>query len=69
MYPSVFMPPVLPDYGCWLDVVTYTGFTFEQLLEKRREDYRISRLLKQTDVLIDGPFILDKKSLALTFRG
>lgn len=56
-------------HGCGLDVVTYTGFTFERLLEKRREDYRISCLLKQTDVLIDGPFVLVQKSLALTFRG
>ena len=48
-----------------LNVWAYTGFVFEDLLkiEKARN------LLKYIDVLIDGPFILEKKSLNAKFRG
>lgn len=48
-----------------LDVWTYTGYTFEQLLD----DQSALNLLKNTDVLIDGPFILEKRSLSFLWRG
>lgn len=48
-----------------LDVVTYTGFTYEKLLTSKAT----RELLKYTDVLVDGPFIMEQKSLALLFRG
>lgn len=48
-----------------LDVITYTGFTFEQLI--LNEDYM--KLLNQTDILIDGPFIEKQKSLSLLYKG
>ncbi len=38
-----------------LSVVVFTGFTYEELLEK--EDKSIQSLLEQTDLLIDGPFV------------
>lgn len=43
----------------------YTGFEYEELLENsdRRE------LLEMIDVLIDGKFELDKRTLSLPFRG
>ena len=47
------------------DVVTYTGYMFEELLGK--EDCR--ELLGLTDILIDGPFERDKRTLELPFRG
>ena len=52
-----------------LNVITYTGYTFEELVEllKTRKGYR--ELLENTDVLIDGRFEIDKKSLNLRFRG
>lgn len=50
-----------------LDVTTYTGFTLEALEAKKAPD--IDALLSQTDILIDGPFDLDKRDLALRFRG
>ena len=50
-----------------LDVTTYTGYIYEDLL--KMQDPRINALLAQTDVLIDGPFILAEKDLTLTFRG
>lgn len=52
-----------------LNIVCYTGFTFEQLLEMSKKDKDILNLLVICDVLIDGPFILSKKNLLLKFRG
>lgn len=49
-----------------LNVWTYTGYLFENLLngaEGQRE------LLKNTDVLVDGPFLIAQKSLDVRFRG
>lgn len=52
-----------------LNVVTFTGYTFEQLTEGFDQHLQWKRLLEQTDFLIDGPFILEQKSLMLHFRG
>ena len=48
-------------------VMTYTGYTYETLLEKK--DARRLRLLENTDLLVDGKFEVKKKSLMLKFRG
>ena len=52
--------------GIGLNVWAYTGFTYEALLngDKNRVE-----LLKYVDVLVDGKFMLDKKSLNCKFRG
>ena len=41
----------------------YSGFTFEELLETSRY------ILELVDVLVDGPFVEEKKNLRLQFRG
>lgn len=51
-----------------LDVVTYTGYTFEQLYANREKN-GWGELLAVTDYLIDGPFILAEKSYDVKFRG
>ncbi len=51
------------------DVVCYSGFTLEQLLEKRKTEPSVGALLEETDLLIDGPFLQDQKDLTLLFRG
>lgn len=51
-----------------LDVITYTGYTFEQLFEKREENHW-NELFEVTDFLIDGPFILEQKDWEIKFRG
>ena len=51
------------------DIIVYTGYTFEQLLSRAESDPDTDALLKQTDVLIDGPFVLEKLNLELKFRG
>lgn len=50
-----------------LNVTTYTGFYYEKLLSLGNSD--ILELLEQTDTLIDGPFVIEQKDLALNFRG
>lgn len=48
-----------------LNVWSYSGYLFEQLLA----DEKKSQLLKELDVLVDGPFVLSQRSLALAWRG
>lgn len=48
-----------------LSVWCYTGYLYEELIEK---DNCIS-LINHLDVLIDGKFELDKRTLQLPFRG
>lgn len=51
-----------------LNIITYTGYTFEYLYEHRAEN-GWGRLLGVTDYLIDGPFILEQKDWEIKFRG
>ena len=51
-----------------MDITTYTGNTYEELI-KRTDDEGIMALLNQTDYLIDGPYVRDRRSLDLKFRG
>ena len=48
------------------EVASYTGYTFEELLQGSEEQ---KKLLEAVDVLIDGPFIMAEKSLESGFRG
>lgn len=52
-----------------LDVWCYTGFTYEALIEKSKNDKSILEFLENIDVLVDGKFILEQKSLDILFRG
>ncbi len=47
------------------NLTSYTGYLYEELLENR--GHRL--LLSQLDILVDGPFILEEKSLTIRFRG
>jgi anaerobic ribonucleoside-triphosphate reductase activating protein len=51
------------------DVILYSGYTFEELLERSAEDEAVETLLGLTDILIDGRFELDKRDLNRRFRG
>lgn len=50
-------------------IMCYSGYTFEELLEKSAADRDIRKLLGVIDVLVDGRFVLDERSLELRFRG
>ncbi len=52
-----------------LNILIYTGFTYEELLERAEQDVYIYKLLELTDYLIDGRFEMDKRDLTLLFRG
>ena len=48
------------------EVASYTGYTFEQLLNGTPAQ---RKLLETLDILIDGPFQLTEKTLEIAFRG
>lgn len=54
-------------HGRGLDVTTYTGYLYEELLDLHRPG--VDALLEQTDILVDGPFLQEQKDLTLHFRG
>ena len=54
-------------HGLGKDVVCFTGYTLEQLLEK--DDPFVKELLEEIDILIDGPYIEQQRNLSLLFRG
>ena len=51
------------------DVWAYTGFTFEQLQIISKSNPKVIELLKNVDVLVDGQFIMEEKSLDLFYMG
>lgn len=53
------------------DIWSYTGFILDQdLLDGgRRHGPYTDEMLSYIDVLVDGPFIQDKKNISLKFRG
>ena len=52
-----------------LNVMTYSGWTYEKLTEMAKTDEDIRALLSVTDILVDGPFVLAERDLTLRFRG
>ena len=48
------------------EVASYTGYTFEELMAGSPEQKELLSLL---DVLVDGRFLMEEKSLELNFRG
>lgn len=52
-----------------LNLVIYTGYTYERLIEISNEKPEFFELLSFADILIDGPFIMSLRSLELKFRG
>ncbi|HOV41396.1 MAG TPA: 4Fe-4S single cluster domain-containing protein, partial [Oscillospiraceae bacterium] len=51
------------------NIITYTGYTFEYLIQNANEKNFYKELLSVTDFLIDGEFEIDKKSYELKFKG
>ena len=52
-----------------LGVWVFTGRTFEELLDMAGSDSVIMTLLEQTDVLVDGRFIVTERTLSLKWCG
>ena len=51
------------------DVVAFSGYTFEELLEKGKGDPAVTELLALCCLLVDGRFVLAQRDLSLRFRG
>ncbi len=52
-----------------LDIVTYTGYTYEYILENSSRHRGWGALLDKTDILVDGRYEANKRNLLLKFRG
>jgi anaerobic ribonucleoside-triphosphate reductase activating protein len=55
--------------GIGLNVMTYTGYTFEQLKYNKESRKDWGKLISATDILVDGKFEKSRKRLGLKFRG
>jgi anaerobic ribonucleoside-triphosphate reductase activating protein len=53
--------------GLGLSVITFTGYLWEDLLASGRQDWL--RLVKASDIIVDGPFIMALRDPDLYFRG
>ena len=62
-----YMAKAFKDSG--LNIWCYTGYIFEELLRKRKEDKGIEELLNNVDVLVDGRFEINNKKDGLRFKG
>ncbi len=51
------------------DVVCYTGYTFEELMQIKKKDANLAALLELIDLLIDGRYDQSQRDLTLRFRG
>lgn len=52
-----------------LNIWSYTGYDYEVLIELAKKKPEIMDFLKELDVLVDGKFVLSKKSFSCIFRG
>lgn len=50
-----------------LNVMAYTGWTYEHLLQDGSEAQKA--LLAEVDILVDGPFLIAERTLNLPWRG
>ena len=52
-----------------INILAFTGYTYEELEDIARKNESVGELLRNLDVLIDGRFIFEKRDLTLKFRG
>ena len=51
------------------DIVIFTGYTIEQLAERAKSEPELRELLLLARLIIDGPFVEEKRDISLVFRG
>lgn len=51
------------------NVITYTGYTHMELIKLQMNTPSVKKLLQETDLLVDGPFILDERTVDRPFIG
>ena len=52
-----------------MNIWAYTGYTFEELIKMAEKTPVIMELLQKIDVLVDGVFMLENRTLEEPFRG
>lgn len=52
-----------------LNIMVYSGYTFDELKAKSNDNDYVGKLLGITDILVDGRYIDEQRSLMLLFRG
>lgn len=56
----------MPQKTIWI----YTGYVYEDLLPGGRAECEVTdEILSLCDILVDGPFLAEKKNISLKFRG
>lgn len=67
---KALLPIAIEAKKCGLDIWTYTGYRWEELLNKQNKNFQDRlALLQQVDVLVDGQFVKELKSHEILFRG
>ena len=51
------------------NIVTYTGYVYEDLMNMAKTDQEVARLLELTDILVDGLYVEQLRDIVLRFRG
>jgi anaerobic ribonucleoside-triphosphate reductase activating protein len=67
--PAELLPLVKAVRGRGMDVICYTGYTFEELLATSELDPAVEELMQNIDILKDGRYIHEERDLELKFRG
>ena len=58
------------EFGDKKDIWCFTGFTYQTIIvQKMKQIPELEEFLSYIDVLVDGPFEMDKKDIRLVFRG
>jgi len=52
-----------------MDIMTYSGFTWEHLVKKAETEPSVRELLAETNYLVDGRYVEAERDLNLHFRG
>jgi len=65
--PCLYIAKFCQKHG--LNVWCYTGYLIEDLLARTVKESKLKELLENIDVLVDGPFLIDKLSYDVPFRG
>lgn len=67
--PEALLPVAKAVKEMGKDLVVYSGYTLEQLLELAKERPAIGELLDTCDILVDGPYMEALRDIDLLFRG
>lgn len=52
-----------------INVWSYSGYTFEELIKMSKINKSVLDLLENIDILVDGKFMIEFRSLSILFRG